>query len=85
MPITDAERQQVRRKVRACFNQPILPLYDAAMRADDDYLEAIRAAGGVNRYKLTPQLEADPRVVAAFERKQRADNAWLAALRLMGF
>lgn len=74
MPVSDT----VRRMAVAKFN-------DAWAQADDEYLEAIRAAGCVNRYKVTPEIAADPRVVAAIERKDRADRAWLVALRLMGF
>lgn len=74
MAISDTERRMA-----------VAPFHDAAMQADDEYLDAIRAAGCVNRYKITPEIEVDPRVAAAIQRKDRADTAWLAALRLMGF
>jgi len=67
------------------FEPPILPFYREWDAADDAYLEALRAAGGVTRYDVPPAVAADPKVQAAKLRQQRAWNAWQSALRLMGF
>lgn len=66
------------------FEPAVLPLYQAAMDADDKFIEAIQAAGGGSRYSITDDVATDARVIEAYARKVGADNAWLAALRLMG-
>ena len=63
---------------------PVLAFYDEWYAADDAYLEALRAAGGGGRYNVPPVVAADPRVVAAQLRLDRAWNVWQAAMRLMG-
>lgn len=66
------------------FDPNVRPLYEAAMTADDEFIAAIQAAGGASRYALTDDVAMDARVIERYARKVQADNAWLAALRLMG-
>lgn len=67
------------------FSEPVLPLYLAAMAADDDYRDTIyRYCKRKNRFTLTPEENAIPAIKAAYERKVEADRVWISALRLLG-
>lgn len=57
-------------------------LYRAAQAADIRYGRACRQAGhGRDRWTLTREQHADPRVACAYLRKLQADAAWLDDMR----
>lgn len=66
------------------LREPILPLYQAAMDADDNYRDTIYELTRKSRWSVTQEEHAHPRIQAAFRMKVEADRVWLAALRLAG-
>lgn len=84
-PISDERRRKRQLAGDVSLRLPIHPLYLAAMKADDEYRDAIyRLCKRKSRWSLTPEEHQIPAIKRAYELKVEADRVWLSALRLAG-